>query len=107
MTLDELFVKANEKAADFQPSDPAPDAKILLNIEGPDSRQWFASFEGGRGSLAVYGGEEPDVTVTVAGDTLIDIATGKLKATMAFLTGRVRIDGDADLVGALGRLWPK
>ncbi|MDR1314571.1 MAG: SCP2 sterol-binding domain-containing protein [Deltaproteobacteria bacterium] len=107
MTLDELFEKVNEKARDFTPAEPAPDAKILLNIEGPDPRQWLASFEGGKGALAVYAGEGPDATVTVASDTLIAIATGKLKAAMAFLTGKVKIDGDTDLVGALGKLWPK
>ncbi|MDR1081946.1 MAG: SCP2 sterol-binding domain-containing protein [Deltaproteobacteria bacterium] len=106
MTLDELFEKVNRKAADFVPDESVPEAKILLNIEGPDGRKWLAAFEGGRGRLDVYAGEEPDVTVTVSGDTLIAIATRKLNTTMAFLTGKVKIDGDAELLSALGRLWP-
>ncbi|MDR1041241.1 MAG: SCP2 sterol-binding domain-containing protein [Deltaproteobacteria bacterium] len=107
MTLDELFVKANEMAADFKPDGPVPDAKILINIEGDDSRRWLASFADGKGRLAEYAGEPPDATVTTGADTLIAVATGKLNATMAFLTGKVIVDGDADLLGSLGRLWPK
>jgi putative sterol carrier protein len=106
MTLDELFDKVNRKAADFEYSGTAPDVKILLNIEGPDSRMWLAAFEGGKGRLAVYAGEEPDATVTVQADTLLDVANGKLSATKAFLTGKVSVDGDMDLLGALGRLLP-
>ncbi|MDR2612427.1 MAG: SCP2 sterol-binding domain-containing protein [Deltaproteobacteria bacterium] len=102
-----MFDKVNEKAATFVPTRPAPDAKILLNIEGPDSRQWLAAFEDGRGRLAVYAGEAADVTVTVSEDTLLSVATHKLTTTMAFLTGKVRVEGDMDLVGALGCLWPE
>ncbi|MDR3154806.1 MAG: SCP2 sterol-binding domain-containing protein [Deltaproteobacteria bacterium] len=106
MTLDELFRKANEKAEGFGPGQPAPNARILINIEGPDSRQWLAAFEDGKGRLAEYAGEAPDATVTVSGDTLLAVAARKMNATMAFLTGKIKVDGDAELLRALGKLWP-
>jgi putative sterol carrier protein len=106
MTLDELFDKVNEKAATFTPGEEAPDARILLDIEGPDPRKWLASFESGKGAIRVWAGEAADVTVTVPGDTLLAVAEGRLSTAKAFLTGKVRIEGDMDLAMNLGRLWP-
>ncbi len=49
------------------------------------------------------GDEEADVTMTADADTFRDILEGALNPTTAFMTGRLKIDGD---MGAAMRLAP-
>lgn len=49
------------------------------------------------------GDEEADVTMTADAETFRDILDGALNPTTAFMTGRLKIDGD---MGAAMRLAP-
>ena len=49
------------------------------------------------------GDEEADVTMTADADTFRDILEGNLNPTSAFMSGRLKIDGD---MGAAMRLAP-
>lgn len=43
-----------------------------------------------------------DVTLSASADTFQDILTGNLDATSAFMTGRLKLDGDMGLAMRLG-----
>jgi putative sterol carrier protein len=49
------------------------------------------------------GDEDADVTMTADADTFRDILTGNMNPTTAFMSGRLKIDGD---MGAAMRLAP-
>ena len=43
-----------------------------------------------------------DVTLSASADTFLDILEGNLDATSAFMTGRLKLDGDMGLAMRLG-----
>ena len=43
-----------------------------------------------------------DVTLSASADTFLDILAGNLDATSAFMTGRLKLDGDMGLAMRLG-----
>ena len=48
------------------------------------------------------GDDAADVTLSASADTFQDILTGSLDATSAFMTGRLKLDGDMGLAMRLG-----
>jgi putative sterol carrier protein len=111
MTLDELFEKITSKVTDLDIEAPFKEASVILNIEGEEERVWFVDFKEKKVTLKEYQADEeieasPDVVVSVSENTLISLATRKMSPTWAFMTGKVRVEGNLDLVGQLGKIWP-
>jgi putative sterol carrier protein len=106
MTLDELYSKVTEKAGTITFPPGQPDALILLDIHGDDPRRWLVSFRDSRAAVSEYAGETPDVTASASGDTIVSIAERRLKPFRAFLTGKLKIKGDRDLLRRLSEIWP-
>ncbi|WP_207063513.1 SCP2 sterol-binding domain-containing protein [Motiliproteus sp. SC1-56] len=48
---------------------------------------------------------DPDVTLIMDSETFVDIIYGDLGGTTAFLTGRLRAEGDVMLAPRLGKLF--
>jgi len=48
--------------------------------------------------------EECDVTITVASDDLVSIASGSLNAMQAFMMGKLQVDGDVGLAMKLQQI---
>ena len=48
------------------------------------------------------GDDAADITLSASADTFQDILTGNLDATSAFMTGRLKLDGDMGLAMRLG-----
>jgi len=86
-------------------------AVTALNAKlGPDGFDGIAKFviEGEGAVMLDHSGaraadEEADVTMTADTETFRDILEGNLNPTSAFMTGRLKIDGD---MGAAMRLAP-
>jgi putative sterol carrier protein len=106
MTLDELFETISAKAKILSVPDSIEKSKILLNIDAKNPRQWLVDFMGDKVELRDYADELPDVTVTLSEDTLIGIATHEKSPTWAFMTGKIRVDGNVNLVKKLSKIWP-
>ena len=53
-------------------------------------------------SGARAGDDAADVTLSASADTFQDILAGNLDATSAFMTGRLKLDGDMGLAMRLG-----
>ena len=56
---------------------------------------------------AVKGGENPQVTVTVADDDFVDIASGKLNPQKAFMGGKLKVKGNVMLLQKLQGILEK
>ncbi len=55
------------------------------------------------GASARAGDGEADCTITVSADDFADLVAGDLNPTTAFMTGKMRIDGDMGAAMALGQ----
>ncbi|MDR2459819.1 MAG: SCP2 sterol-binding domain-containing protein [Deltaproteobacteria bacterium] len=112
MTLDELYEKIIEKVGNLSlPAEGEP-ASILLNIDAKPSRQWLVNYKDGKVGVKALGPESPspdapDVTVSISEDTLLQVVEKKMSTSHAFLTGKVKVKGNFDLLAKLGKIWPE
>jgi putative sterol carrier protein len=70
-------------------------AKFVIEDEG-------AVMLDGAGVRAATDGDEADVTMTADADTFQDILSGELNPTSAFMSGKLKIDGDMGTAMKLG-----
>jgi len=83
-----------EEAGDWE-------AKIMYKVEGEGGGTWVMNIAGG--ALTITEGEIGDAGATVSTDaeTWVGIAEGTVEPTTAFMTGKVRIEGNmADVMKA-------
>ena len=62
--------------------------------------------EVGNGVASVVAGvkSEPNLTISMSGENFVELATGKLDGTMAFMTGKLKVKGDMGLAMKLQNL---
>ena len=72
-------------------------ATYQWDITGDDGGKWNVKL--GEGDVEVKEGEatDPNITITVASGDWLDIVNGKLNGQMAFMTGKLKIQGDMAL----------
>ena len=73
------------------------DGSVQFVIEGEG-----AVMVDGGGVRAAEDGEDADVTMTADADTFQDILAGNLNPTAAFMTGKLKLDGDMGTAMRLG-----
>jgi putative sterol carrier protein len=106
MTLDELYEKMVEKSGSTILSEPVT-ASIFLNIAGDNPKNWLIKFIDGKISVENSPpSETPDATISLQGDVLLKVALKELNPVMAFMTGKLKVDGDVNLLGYLKTLLP-
>lgn len=70
-------------------------AKFVITGEG-------AVMVDGSGVRAAADGDDADVTMTASSETFQDILAGNLNPTAAFMTGKLKLDGDMGTAMKLG-----
>lgn len=76
-----------------------------FNLSGADAGVWYIDMKNGSGSLGQ--GEAPDgagCTMTLDSEDFIKMFAGELKPTSAFMTGKLKIQGDMGLAMKLEKL---
>lgn len=63
----------------------------LFDVDG--AGRWLVDASGGEVRVS-EGGESADCTITTSADTFERIAAGELNPTTAYMTGKLRVDGD-------------
>jgi putative sterol carrier protein len=97
MSVAELF---NNMPGRFQ-ADNAGDANmgILFDLSGAEGGQWFVNIADGK--LDVSEGAPaatPSATVSMTAEDFQAMSSGSLNPMMAFMTGKVKVDGDLNSV---------
>lgn len=100
MTAQEFFAQLPEKV------DPAKTAGMsssyVFDIEGVG--QWTVTVDDGTVSVA-EGAGAADCTISASEETLVKIATGEANATTAYMTGKLKIQGDMGAALKLQKLF--
>ncbi len=88
------------------PSDKVKDlnATYQWELTGDGGGKWFAKFLDGEIDIGEGETENPDITITVATQDWMDIVSGKLNGQMAFLQGKLKVQGDMTLAMKLQSL---
>jgi putative sterol carrier protein len=100
MNAQEFFSKLPERV------DPAKTAgmnnKYVFDVEG--AGQWTVAVEDGAVSVT-EGAGDADCTIAASEDTLVKIAKGEANATTAYMTGKLKIQGDMGAALKLQKLF--
>jgi len=93
-TATEVFTEINGRLE----SDPAKlagmNAVYAFDLEG---EPYHITIKDGKGVAAPGAPENPNITITMKQDDFVDLATGKLNGTTAFMSGKLKIKGDMGL----------
>ena len=95
----------------FQRAAGSQSAKIQQVItgtpDGDEKRYWF-KLEGGQADLGLGDIEGPDATITQDYDTAVALSKNELTGTAAYMSGKLRVQGDLmklmQLQGPLGQI---
>jgi putative sterol carrier protein len=100
MTAQEFFAALPEKA------DPAKTAGMhntyVFDVEGVG--QWTVAVDDGTVSVS-EGAGTADCTIRASEETLVKIARGEANPTTAYMTGKLKIDGDMGAALKLQKLF--
>lgn len=104
MTVDELF----EALAERLDTEAAAGITrtIQWKITDHDPGVWAFRLNDGKGELVPGGVEAPDTTFVTTSDTWVGIAEGRLDAMRAFMTGKLKVQGDMMLALKVPKLFP-
>jgi len=92
--------------ADFNPAmAKGVNAVIQLNASGDGGGNYQMKIEDGKAALAEGVAPSPSVTINVAAQDWLDISSGKLDPTKAFMTGKLKISGDLGLMMRFQRMF--
>ena len=67
---------------------------IQLDFSGPEAGTWNASVNNGQFSYGQGPAQNANATVTVNSDDWLKILRGELNAVSAFMSGKIKIQGD-------------
>ena len=84
---------------------PIGTGRFQLRITGAGEKNWMVDLEGRRVTEGVA--DVSDATLTIRGDHLSQILHGKLDPQIAFVQGKLRVDGDVNKAIEFGALLPQ
>lgn len=81
------------------------DNTFQFHISGDDGGAWHAHVEWERCEIERGEIDEPDVTVSISAADWIAIATGRLNPETAYMTGKLKAEGDLGLATKIQPLF--
>ena len=72
-------------------------AMYQFNVTGDGGGEWNVSVADGKVAVAQGTVDSPSITLTINAADFVDLVTGKLNGQTAFLTGKLKIQGDMTL----------
>jgi len=85
----------------------AQDVEAVFQFMLEDDEDFFIAVSAG--TCTIENGEHPDPNVTLLMDseTMVDVINGQIDGMSAFLTGRLRAEGNVMLATRLGKLFSR
>ncbi len=72
-------------------------ATYQFNITGDGGGEWSVALADGDVTVGTGTADNPSITLTMDGADFLDLISGKLNGQTAFLTGKLKIQGDMTL----------
>lgn len=100
----EIFVKmASER---FVPAKAEGiDAIIQFNLSGDNGGQWWLKISNGTCESGQGQAENPKMTLKAAADDWFAVSSGKMNAMQAFMSGKIKIEGDMGMAMKLQTMF--
>ncbi|WP_338039950.1 SCP2 sterol-binding domain-containing protein [Nitrincola tibetensis] len=80
--------------------------EAVFQYQIEDGEPWFVAISEGVCQINQGEHDDPSVTLTMASDTLEEVMSGETDGMQAFMTGRIKADGDIMLATRLTSIFP-
>jgi putative sterol carrier protein len=100
----EVFAEIQERLTANPEKTKGMNAVYQFDLSGDEGGQWHIAINDGTASVKEGQAESPNVTITMSASDFVDMATGKLDGTMAFMSGKLKLKGDMGLAMKLQSL---
>ena len=99
----EFFEKFAKRAEANPDAATAPDAIYQFDLSGEGGGQWALDLKKGKTSGFVTEGtlDDPGATISVSAEDWVAMINGELNPMQAFMSGKIKIDGDMTLAMSL------
>jgi putative sterol carrier protein len=74
------------------------DMTIQFELSGDGGGQWYASIKDGAMDVIQGGVDDPQATLKMDADDFAQMSSGDLNPMMAFMSGKIKVDGDLNSV---------
>lgn len=71
---------------------------VQFNLTGDGGGQWYAGITGGKLDVNKGSVDGPAATLTMDADDFAQMSNGELNPMMAFMSGKIKVDGDLNTV---------
>jgi putative sterol carrier protein len=96
-TPTEVFTEINNRLTHDPSKAQGLNAAYAFDLAGDDGGQYHVVLKDGKGEAGPGAPENPNITISMKSEDFVDLATGKLDGTMAFMSGKLKIKGDMGL----------
>ena len=79
-------------------------AEYKFDLSGDGGGEYHIVCKTGQVNAGAGAPENPNITITMAANDFVDLATGKLDGTMAFMSGKLKVKGDMGLAMKLQKV---
>jgi putative sterol carrier protein len=93
----EIFTEINNRLQADPSKAAGNQAAYQFDLTGDNGGQYHIVFKDGTGDAGPGAVETPNITITMAANDMVDMVSGKLDPTMAFMSGKIKIKGDMGL----------
>jgi putative sterol carrier protein len=78
---------------------------IAFNLTGDNGGQWGVQVDNGKVNVVEGEIDNPTATIKMDGDDYVAMTKGELNPMMAFMSGKVKVDGDLNSVMKFQQLF--
>ena len=96
-TPSEIFTEINSRLEADPQRAAGTNASYLFNLSGDQGGEYHITLADGKGEAGQGPVDSPKCTIDMKDQDFVDLATGKLDGTMAFMSGKIKIKGDMGL----------
>jgi putative sterol carrier protein len=93
----EIFAEINSRLEANPSKIAGMSAAYAFDLSGDDGGAYHINLSDGKGEAGPGAPENPNITISMKDTDFVDLATGKLDGTAAFMSGKLKIKGDMGL----------
>jgi putative sterol carrier protein len=92
-----IFTEINSRLEANPSKIAGMNAAYAFDLSGDDGGAYHITLKDGSGEAGPGAAENPNITISMKDTDFVDLATGKLDGTAAFMSGKLKIKGDMGL----------